>query len=206
MSIPTFTPGYPPDGSSLGQTKSTIRDNLDGTFETLGIDHINNNGQPGSNPAGYHNVIHQVLQSVDPVAITNINQVYAKNYTPSFPGATADTQLFSRTGNGGVSQLTGNHAIANGGWNWCGGILLIWGNVTTNFSTGTGTVTFNSVSGNTTSFPNAIFQVLTSMNGTSGTANLVEITSLSQTSFSWKFTGGSGATSYTGFSWLAIGN
>ena len=52
MSIPAFTPGYPPDGSSLGETKSVIRNNLDGTFLTLGVDHINNNGQPGSESSG----------------------------------------------------------------------------------------------------------------------------------------------------------
>ncbi len=50
MAIPIYTLGYPPDGSSLGQTKTTIRNNLDGTFLTLGGDHVNNNGQPGSIP------------------------------------------------------------------------------------------------------------------------------------------------------------
>ena len=44
MSIPTYTQGYPPDGSSLGQTKSVIRNNLDGTFLTLAVDHVDNNG------------------------------------------------------------------------------------------------------------------------------------------------------------------
>jgi hypothetical protein len=76
MAIPTYTPGYPPDGSSLGQTKSTIRNNLDGTFETLAVDHVNNNGVPGSNPAGYHTIIHQVPQTnVDDCA--GYNQIFS---------------------------------------------------------------------------------------------------------------------------------
>ena len=64
MGIPAYVPGYPPDGSSLGQTKSTIRNNLDGTFQTIAVDHINNNGDPGSQPPGYHTIIHEVPQTV----------------------------------------------------------------------------------------------------------------------------------------------
>ena len=137
MAIPTYTPNVPPDGSSLGSTKADIRDNLDGTFQTLGIDHINNNGEPGTNPAGYHNIIHQVLKT-SVTAIPNINQVFSGipgilTYTngsgtftsPAIPSG-GDTQLYSLTGNGGFSQLTGNFA-ANNGYVWCAGILIQWG-------------------------------------------------------------------------------
>jgi len=133
MSIPTYTPKYPPDGSSLGQTKSVIRNNLDGTFQTLGIDHVNNNGKPGSQPACYHTIIHEFTQ-------TNVSTV--PGYSQIFSGVpgtliingvvtpntstSTDSQLFYLTAQGGPSQLTGNHAASNG-YNWMGGILFQWG-------------------------------------------------------------------------------
>lgn len=133
MVVPTFTPGYPPDGSSLGQTKATIRNNLDGTFQTLAIDHINNNGQPGSQPAGYHTIIHQVPQT-SVTTVAGYNQVFSGvpgtlvvNATPtrSVPN-NGDQQLYSLTGAGILSQLTGKSATTNG-YCWSGGILFQWG-------------------------------------------------------------------------------
>lgn len=133
MGIPTFTQGYPPDGSSLGQTKAVIRDNIDGTFLTLAVDHVNNNGQPTPNPAGYHKIIHQVTQT-NVSTISGVNQVFSGIpgtlivngiTTPTIP-ANGDTQLYSLTGMGGLSQLTGNSATANG-YCWVGGILIQWG-------------------------------------------------------------------------------
>lgn len=133
MPIPTYTPGYPPDGSSLGQTKSTVRNNLDGTFQTLAIDHIDNNGNPGSKPAGYHKIIHEVTQtSVSTIA--GVNQVFSgvpgtlvvdMITTPTIP-ANGDTQLYSLSGLGVLAQLTGLSANANG-YAWAGGILFQWG-------------------------------------------------------------------------------
>src|SRR5258706_888795 len=102
MSIPTYTPGYPPDGSSLGQTKSVIRNNLDGTFQTLGIDHVNNNGQPGGKPAGYHTVIHSVPQGSNPATVAGYGQLFAKTIN-SFTTVHA---LFWATGDGLLQQLT----------------------------------------------------------------------------------------------------
>ena len=133
MPIPTYTPGYPPDGSSLGQTKATIRNNLDGTFETLAVDHVNNNGQPGSQPAGYHTVVHQVPQT-SVSTVTGYNQLFSGVpgtlivngvATPSVP-SNGDQQLYSLTGSGVLSQLTGYRANENG-FCWCGGILFQWG-------------------------------------------------------------------------------
>lgn len=124
MSIPTYTQGYPPDGFSLGATKAVIRDNLDGTFLTLGVDHINNNGDPGANPAGYHNVIHMVEQSAVPVADPGVTQVFSMIPTSAIPPG--DVQLFSMSGGGGISQLTGNLNATNG-YQWIGGVLLQWG-------------------------------------------------------------------------------
>lgn len=126
MSIPTFTPGYPPDGSSLGQTKVVMRNNSDGTFQTLAVDHINNNGQPGGRPAGYHKVIHMVPQAGNPAAIPGYGQLFGKTVN-SF---TNDEALFYETGNGLVQQLTVNLtplATTTGYTFIPGGIIVQWG-------------------------------------------------------------------------------
>lgn len=140
MPIPTYTPGYPPDGSSLGQTKAVIRNNLDGTFQTLGIDHVNNNGQPGSQPAGYHTVSHMVPQGANPSPVTGYGQLYSKTIN-SF---TNDQALFWETGGGLIQQLTTNltpSATANGYSFLPGGIIIQWMKVN------------NPVSGMTYNFP-----------------------------------------------------
>lgn len=150
MPIPTYTLGYPPDGASLGQTKVTMRNNLDGTFETLGVDHINNNGQPGNQPAGYHNVIHVVPQGMNPGTVSRIGQLFTK----TFNSFSTDEALFWETGNGLIQQLTVNFTplAASTGYSFiAGGVILQWG--TTGASSTTVPVTFPIV------FPNALFNV-----------------------------------------------
>ncbi len=215
MSIPPFTQGYPPDGSSLGQTKVAIRQNLDGTFLTLGTDHVNNNGIPGSNPAGYHTIIHQTLQSTDPAPISNVNQIYSKNYTT--PAGTF-TQLFTRNsdmsgGGAGISQLTGTNSTTQG-WQWIGGVLLQWGIAAiSGTSPITGTVDFltrNGLSSNGINFPtvNGCFNVTTGFSGTavSNTSMaIVTITGVSETGFTWAVNRSSSSAA-NAFYWVAIGN
>ncbi len=203
MPIPTYTPGYPPDGSSLGQTKATIRNNLDGTFETLAIDHINNNGQPGSQPAGYHTIIHQVPQATVST-VTGYNQVFSGVpgtlivngvTTPAIP-SNGDQQLYSLTGSGGLSQLTGNHAASNG-YCWIGGILIQWG--VTTASTGSIGVTFP------VAFPNNAFNVQATPLRTFGTFTTnFSVTGLVVSGFTIN-NANSSATSLA-YYWLAIGN
>jgi hypothetical protein len=209
MPIPTYVPGYPPDGSSLGQTKSTIRNNLDGTFQTLAVDHINNNGQPGSQPPGYHTVIHQVPQA-SVSTVTGYNQVFSgvpgtlsvnAVTTPAIP-ANSDQQLYSLTGGGVLSQLTGHNAATNG-YQWIGGVLLQWGIVSSLSSTGTVTFATSNVS-----FPNNCFNIQMTLiahsGGTSSSNTGAPITgTISKNAFNYSYTGSS---SYVGFYWLAIGN
>jgi hypothetical protein len=213
MPIPTYTSGYPPDGASLGQTKATIRNNLDGTFQTLGIDHVNNNGQPGSQPAGYHTVIHEVSQA-SVSTVSSYNQVFAGVpgtlivngvTTPTIPSG-GDTQLYSLSAMGKLSQLTGASAMTNG-FVWSGGILFQWGQVVTTLGPGTtGTVTFP------VAFPNNCFAVQTTPGFASGNpptnnnpCTIAYSTPISsKTAFSWEcFTV---SNKYTNFYWFAIGN
>lgn len=210
MPIPTFTEGYPPDGSSLGQTKATIRNNLDGTFQTLAIDHIDNNGEPGSNPAGYHKDIHMVPQGTwndnartgAPAAEVGINQLFSLNWTPNYAGATADTQLFNRTGNGGVAQLTGNDAIQEG-WAWMGGMLVQWGQVVD--TSQNGTVNFTTRSGTGINFPTQVFAVVCTphVDDSTNHASEVYVRDLTTTGFTWYQA--DRASSQQGFYWIAIG-
>lgn len=212
MPIPTYTPGYPPDGSSLGQTKATIRNNLDGTFETLAIDHVDNNGAPGSNPAGYHTIIHQVTQtSVDNVV--GVNQVFSGVpgtlvvngiTTPNVPN-NGGTQLYTLPSNAGpgidsLSQLTGNSA-ATDGYQWLGGVLLQWG-LKGGSSNSTVAVTFSPA------FPRNLFNVIvvpirSASSPGSDFATCVVTSSESTAGFT---IGNIGGHSVDGWYWQAIGN
>lgn len=210
MPIPTYTPGYPPDGSSLGQTKSTIRNNLDGTFQTLAVDHIDNNGQPGSQPSGYHKDIHMVPQGTwdsstrtgAPAQIAGINQLAALNWTPSYAGATADTQLFNITGGGGVSQLTGNLNFSEG-WAWMGGMLMQWGTVTS--TSQNGTVSFTLRTGAGIDFPTKALAITCTpfVNASTNHVSSIYVQDFITTGFTWYQA--DRATSQQGFYWVAIG-
>lgn len=125
MSIPTYVSGFPEDNQSLGASKVQIRNNLDGTFETLGIDHINNNGQPGSNPAGYHNVIHVVPQGSQPTPVPAYDTLFTQTPPSAIPND-GNSQLFYFNNAGGLVQMTGAH-LATPGFAWCNGILIQWG-------------------------------------------------------------------------------
>ena len=209
MPIPTYTPGYPPDGSSLGQTKSTMRNNLDGTFQTLAVDHIDNNGSPGSKPAGYHTIIHQVSQtSVNTVA--NYNQVFSgipgtlvvNGTTTSAIPSNGDTELYSLSKNGVLSQLTGNNAGFNG-FVWVGGLLFQWGTI--NATSGNPTV--NLAATPNVVFPNNLFnvQVTRQHNATSPGSSFgfwVNTAGLSPSGF--QIISNDGHT--WSYNWFAIGN
>lgn len=200
MSIPTYTLGYPPDGSSLGETKPVIRNNLDGTFETVGIDHVNNNGEAQSPPTsgnspGYHTIIHQVTQVAAPAAISGVNQVFSLVPPSNIPPG-GDTQLFNLTGGGGLSQMTGDLALQNG-YVWCAGILIQWGLITP--SSSGETINF------TPKFPNACFNVQL----TPAASNRVILCVTAKSAISFTFQGldpaslsGQASTVY----WVAIGN
>ena len=201
MPIPTYTPGYPPDGSSLGQTKSTIRNNLDGTFQTLAVDHINNNGQPGTQPAGYHSSIHLVPQAT----ITNVTG-YAQVYSGTISdGYATDQALFINTGSGNLtSQLTSNFtptkgaSVGDSGRTFLpGGITMIWGS-------------FDPTSSTTVTFPFGGFptvcvnvQLTGSASNNSTFRNNISTGTLAKTGFTWQ---GTLDSHYRPIFYLAIGN
>jgi len=207
MPIPTYTPGYPPDGSSLGQTKSTIRNNLDGTFQTLAIDHIDNNGSPGAKPAGYHKIIHEVTQT-SVSTVSGYNQIFSgvpgtlvvnSVTTPAIPN-NGDTQLYSLSSSGVLSQLTGKSASSNG-YVWVGGILLQWGSATFSGTNTTVAVSFP------VTFPNAVASVqLTRLGGnTSSNPEDIFIASGPSTSSFTARRMSASPSSGLNFYWMAVG-
>jgi hypothetical protein len=214
MPIPTYTPGYPPDGSSLGQTKATIRNNLDGTFETLNVDHVNNNGQPGSNPAGYHTVVHEVTQT-SVSTVSGVNQIFSgvpgvlqvnAVTTPAVPPG-GDTQLYSLSGSGILSQLTGGSRTGNG-YMWLGQVLLQWGTQNlTNSATQRSTVNYATANINFPNFALAVYATLIcKAGGTSSSQNTLSLVAgtFTNTGFQYQYSG-SGGGDFPGFFWLAIG-
>jgi hypothetical protein len=194
MAIPPYNQGYPPDGASLGQTKTTIRNNLDGTFLTLGVDHINNNGLPGTKPAGYHNVTHWVPQGADPARVPNYGQLYSKTVS-------GDQQLFWETGVAGlVMQLTGPVApvaAGNGTSFLPGGIIIKWGSVN---NPKVNPVVF------APAFPNNLFSVTLGPVRHDTTSQVLTIDTAGLSRMGFQFITGASSGNYPSCFWIAIGN
>lgn len=190
-----------PNNPSVDQPK--MKTNTNNISQIIGIDHVT--FDDATNPNGYHTVIHQTLQGLDPAAIVGINQLYSKNATiTNSGGSTTDTQLFTRTGLGGVSQLTGNHSAANG-YSFISGVILQWGVVTLpGTSNPTGTVNFNTAPNFNFPTDTLNIQLTLQANVTTGQVNSIAVLGTpTKFGFNWVF---SGSTSFNKFYWFAIGN
>jgi hypothetical protein len=205
MSIPTFIEGYPQDNQSLGASKPVIRGNLDGTFQTLGIDHQDQNE---ANP-GYHNLIHEITQTVVNT-LTGFNQIFSgipgtlnvnSKITPTIP-PNGDTQLYSLSSMGGLSQLTGSNYFneyiggeVQSGYFWAGGILVQFGHA---LSTAPSTPVSFPVT-----FPTTVFTVVGTRGQTASSDTSWGVSSLDNAGFNFNANSAStGAVLY----WIALGN
>lgn len=204
MTFISYNPNIPfaTNNPSDDQPKMLTNTNSVNTWVT--IDHHGFEDPLG----GYHNIIHQDSQLVDPVAIPLINQTYTKTITPDTTGGLADTQLFIRSALGNISQLTGNFSNVQG-YQWIGGVLLMWGKDNTVITSGlNGTTLFKDRTGanSTIPFANNCFIVITSpttiLNPSSQLT--VAVKTVSKTAFTWLAVTNSSA--YNGFYWIAIGN
>lgn len=139
MSIPTFTPGYPPNGFSLGQTKTTIRNNLDGTFQTVAVNHYDNNS---ANAGRHKHVEMPISASIPPGLINGETTVYSKTDAATTsqlffsPDNTGNEYQITRAINAAFTLFSTNTqyetvpAIVNGGWTYLpGGMLLQYGTI-----------------------------------------------------------------------------
>ncbi len=193
----SYTLDIPNAPNNPSQDQPLMKANTNAINTLLAVDHVPFN----FGTSGYHNVIHQTVQSLDPVTIAGVNQVYAKNITPTSTVTTTDTQLFTKTGLGVISQLTGRLDGAEG-YVWIGGILVQWGNA--NFPSSS--ITFKDRVPGAIDFPNNIFAVYVSFKNTSGTAvnATIGVRNPLTTGFTVSTTGASA--SWSGYYWLAIGN
>lgn len=196
MGIPNFTSGYPPDGSSLGETKATIRDNLDGTFQVFSVDHQDQN----ETNAGYHSVIHWKAQGADPGNVAGTSQEYAKTDSNSI-----QQKYLKSTGNNIYqetrmidSQFAKFGARANG-WTYLpGNLILQWGSTTTVQSSSGITVLFPF------QFPNAVYSVTTSIvTNDNSTIRFAILNDANTLGFSTTQTSSS---HFTRLYWMAIGS
>lgn len=232
-----YNTNIPFASNSPSQDQPRMQENTNSLKSLIEIDHVGF----GENQGGYHKDIHQPILPVggqtawDPVigsagrlavaaaAIAGVQQLFPLNYTPDTTGGTADTQLFTMTGNGGIAQLTGSANDGNptitDGWCWVGEILIQWGKIfgthggTLHFQGGdNGTVTFKDRFAGAIPFPNNCFGVLTLLeynnvnpNFISGMGNVTINSALTtNTSFRWGVVTPSDR--YTSFFWVAIGN
>ena len=230
----TYINGVPNPPDLPSQDVGDMQTNTNSTRSFLTVDHVDF----GSNLNGYHKIIHQpnlipiggqtvwnpILGSGVPAAVSaakiaNVNQLFVMNYTPTYSGATSDTQLFSMTAGGGISQLTGNNTAGTlpgspplnntEGWSWLGGILMQWGFVSQSTAGTSNTITFSSRYPSGIAFPNKCFNVSctpVTSGSVSVSTNLttVYVYSVTNTSFGYSLNGATGK--LIGFYWTAIGN
>lgn len=200
-----YTTGIPDTPNNPTNDQPAMKTNTNSINSIIQIDHHGFKDNLG----GYHTIIHQDAQVTDPANIPGppqINQVYVKSYTPDTTGGVADTQLFTRTALGAISQLTG-YLSGLEGYQWIGGVLVQWGQVATTATSGT--ETFKDRAAGAIPFPNNCWNVsLTlSSSGVAGVVPLavIAVRTFSATQFKWKASG-LAASNMDGFYWMAIGN
>jgi len=222
MTTYTYDPNIPAANNAPRNDQPVMQTNAASIQGIISVDH-ENFGIPTN---GYHTLIHQRTgagtQNVTrsgpgavyanlPASIAGVNQIFAGLYTPDFTGTSSDTQLFNLTGNGGISQLTGDQTTQDG-WAWLGGILIQWGVISMAFPSGstTGTVIFKDRVFGAIPFPNNCFVVIcdplvsfASLPGSQASINIRQST-LSKTQFNYQFY--TNSAQYIGFFWAAIGN
>ena len=205
-----YNPNIPTATDFLSDSQVDLRNNFSQANTTYVTDHIAFDVAPNN---GYHKDIHIVKRTGNPAVVADTVIGYVKDYTPDTTGGVADTQLFSETAAGVISQLTGK-LTGNDGWAWVGGILVQWGINTAVTSgtfasgTATGTVTFKDRVAGAIPFPTACFVVIpgTRNNAAPSGSRYVGVTVItkSTTNFTWSANGSSSAAN--GFFWIAIGN
>ncbi len=198
----SYTLDIPNAPNNPSQDQPLMKANTNAINTLLSVDHVPFN----FGTSGYHNVIHQTIQALDPVTISGVNQVYAKNITPVSSVTATDTQLFLKSGLGIISQMSGRLDGADG-YVWIGGILIQWGTVVFPI----GTVTFKDRVPGAIDFPNNVFEVIVSLTASATASQQATIGTrlVTTTGFTIKAVGGAGAfgpTGWPGFNWLAIGN
>ncbi len=208
MAIPPYTAGYPQDGSSLGSSKSVIRNNLDGEFQVFSVDHFNQNGPT----PGFHQQSTYPNSSFAPTTVSGQLALYSKAisgnsalYSIRDGDPTTETQITTTAFTAPLVASTGYTYLP-------GGLILEYGLFTYSFPSGTpdkGTkiVTFP------LTFPNNVFNIQLTAKATSTSPNsplTLYVTNIAGTldKFTVFYLNNSSAASgsFADFYWTAIGN
>lgn len=193
----TYTTTVPASGNNPSVDQPSMLQNTSSISALIARDHVGFNNTLG----GYHQVIHFNNQGSDPTVLAGFGQLYTKT-------GSGDQQLYYKSGNNVVTQLTGPNATVPGtnGYTWLeGDILLQWGTIAVNASGSSTTVTFST---SNIQFPTTCFNVtLTMINnqGNSPSANSLFVKDGSVSNTSFKIVNTSSSSSQSAY-WVAIGN
>jgi hypothetical protein len=208
MSIPTYNLGYPQNGSTLGQSKATIRNNLDGTFLTVSVNHYNQN----SSYPGQHKFIQFPNSSMFAPPVPNLGteiDLYnggstlggANNLFLLPPGSTSLLQAIqlTRASNFPTSNSTS-------GFSWLpGGFLIQWGFNNVNPAGASTLIAFpTAFSSPSTVYSITIGNIINTNNSDPG-ANSVFVRSSATTNASFRVVNSSSSGELAAIYWMAIG-
>lgn len=124
-----YNTNIPFASNTPSQDQPRMQENTNSLKALIEFDHVGF----GNTEGGYHTVIHQSLQPGPPANIVGVNQIFSMVPPSNIPSG-GDTQLFSLSGNGGLSQLTGASVALVDGFQWIGNALLQWGTLPSNSS------------------------------------------------------------------------
>lgn len=204
--MPVYTSTSPAALEILAVSQPLIQQNFAYLALDIGTDHnfLSNSGTPTD---GYHKTIHFVDRGASnpPPTVAGVGQVYTNTIT-------ADQQLFYKSGNGVITQLTGPNAPVTGGaasngyMYLPGGVLMLWANILPS-SSGSTAFTFVGAGPNglgLINFPNAVFGITGCCSGAApavGSGSVV-ISNITTSGFSAKQNSGSGQQVFI----IALGN
>lgn len=182
-----YTNNVPQATQTIAFTQPLIQSNFQYLPLFGDVDH-NFTGDSSDAQNGYHKDIHLIPQS-NPAAILGIMQLYSKTVG-------GDTQLFTRTGGGGISQLTG-YSLGTNGFQYLGGVLLQWGSTSAVASSSSTPITF------TSAFASAPYSVqCTAQTNDNSTIRLSILNAPTTAGFTVTH---SSTASFTRMYWIAIG-
>ncbi len=213
-----YTTDIPDGPHNPSADQPNMKTNTNSINSLIGEDHYSFNNS--SNFSGLHKQVRMPsVISIPPGFISGTSNLYSKvsnGQSQLFfsPGASGNEYQMTRSlvatyplfgkntnnYNGVGVAFTGGYTFLAGGSS--GGLLFQYGD----YNPGSFSSTQNSPNIQyPIAFTSQVFEVYITMYGASSTANIVSVTDKTGlTSFKWQFTGG-GSTSYTGFSWLALG-
>ncbi|MEN6512212.1 MAG: hypothetical protein ABFD00_10350, partial [Chloroherpetonaceae bacterium] len=208
----TYQPGIPTGLIDLDVDYQNIQTNFQQLDTQFGIDHIPFSDTSGT-VNGFHTSIHFNPISttatnppnnnppVTPAALPGFGQLFSCELND---GISVDQSLYFLTGSGRLIPLTRNLTPAanpNGFTCLPGGLIMQWGLVTgLSGAWPTTPQVLNFATGNIDFTSNCLGVWTTFIGPTSSSSGDISINSISTTSFTWQFSGSSGA-SYGGFYW-----